>query len=74
MDVDSIRDSRSSHLECDPFDIRGVVRKHPQSEGGCNSTSLYAGNGIVGETPGSQESDFPDICPVADKSPGDELE
>ena len=69
MDVDSIRDSRSSHLECDPFDIRGVVRKHPKSEGGCNSTSLSVGNVIVGETPRHHERGSSDACAVAREHP-----
>ena len=48
-----------------------MAREHPQSEGGCHSTSLNAGNGVVGETPRHQESD---MRTVADNSPGDESE
>ena len=48
-----------------------MTREHPQSEGGCHSTLLNAGNGVVGETPRHQNS--PDICAVADTSPGDEF-
>ena len=70
----SIDDPRSSHLGCDPLDICGMARKHPQSDGGCDSTSLNASNGIVGETPKHQESDSLDVSAVADKSPGDEFE
>ena len=39
-----------------------MAREHLQSEGGCNSTSLNAGNDIVGETPRHQERGFPDVC------------
>ena len=34
LDADRIGDPRSSQSGCDPFDIRGVARKHPQSECG----------------------------------------
>ena len=44
-----------------------MAREHPQSEGGCNSTSLNTGNGVVGETPRHQEYD---VRKVADNSPG----
>ena len=32
LDAESIGDPRSSHLGCDPLDVRGVARKHQQSE------------------------------------------
>ena len=67
-------DPRSIHLGCDLLKICGVARINPQSEGDCNSTSLMAVIKIVGEKPRHQESDFPDVRAVADKSPGDELE
>ena len=66
LDSDNINDPRSSHLGCDTLNICAVAREHPQSEGGCHSTSLNAGNGVVGETPRHQESD---MRTVADNSP-----
>ena len=51
-----------------------MAREHPQSGGGCHSTSLNACNGVVGETPRHQDSDSPDVRIMADESPGDELE
>ena len=71
LDADRIDDPRSSHLECDTLDICVVAREHPQSEDGCHSTSLNAGNGVVSDMPRHQESD---VCTVADNSPGDEFE
>ena len=50
LDTDSIDDPRSGHLDYYPLEIRAVAREHPQSEGGCHSTSLNVGNDIVGET------------------------
>ena len=42
-----------------------MALRHPQSEGGCNSTLLNVGNIIVGETPRHQELGSPDACAVA---------
>ena len=74
LDADSIDDPRSSHLGCDPLVICAVAREHPQSEGGCNSTSLNVGNDIVGETPRHREQGSSDACAVADNSLAEEFE
>ena len=42
-----------------------MAREITQSEGGCNSTSLNAGNGIVGEMPRYQNRGSSDACAVA---------
>ena len=47
LNADSIDDQSSSHLGCDPLNLRGVAH----SEGGCNSTSLNVGNNFVFKTP-----------------------
>ena len=49
-----------------------MSRKHPQSEGGCNSTSLNVGNDIVGETPRHHERGSSDACAVAREHPQSE--
>ena len=51
-----------------------MARKHPQSEGGCDSTLLIVGNDIVGQTPRNQELGPPDARAVAGNSHGDEFE
>ena len=38
------------HQELGSSDACAVAREHPQSEGGCHSTSLNVGNGVVGKT------------------------
>ena len=55
LDTNSIDDPRLSHFGFDPLDICAVAREHPQSEGGCHSTSLNVGNDIVSEMPQHQE-------------------
>ena len=72
LDADSIDDPRSSHLGCDTLDIRAVAREHPQSEDGCNSTSLNVGNDIFGEVPRHQERGSSDACVVAREHPQSE--
>ena len=72
LDADSIDDPRSSHLGCDTLDIRAVAREHPQSEGGCNSTSLNVGNDIFGEVPRHRDRDSSDACVVAREHPQSE--
>ena len=42
-----------------------MARKHTQSEGGCNSTSLDVDNDNVGETPRHHERGSSDACAVA---------
>ena len=69
LDDDSFDDPRSSNVGCDPLYIRGVARKHPKREGGCNSTSLNVGNDIVDETPRYQELGSPDAFEVAREHP-----
>ena len=48
-----------------------MALEYPQSETGCHTTTLNAGNGVVCETPRHQESD---VRTVADNSPVDEYE
>ena len=72
LDADSIDGPRSSHLGCDPLDIRGVARRHPQSEDGCYGTSLNVDNDIVGGTPPYHELGSPDACAVARYHPQSE--
>ena len=69
LNADRIDESRSSYLGCDPLDIRGVARNHPQSEGGCNSISLNVGSDTFGESPRHQGLDSPDVREVTDNSP-----
>ena len=40
-----------SYQECDSYDVSGVAREIPPSEGGRNDTSLNVGTDIVGKKP-----------------------
>ena len=65
LNAESIVDQASSHQGLNPPDERGVARKYPPSDVGCDSDALNVNFDIVGEIPRHPEPGSADACEVA---------
>ena len=65
LNAESIVDQASIHRGLNPSDERGVARKYPLSDVGCDSDALHANVDVVGEIPRHPEPGSANALEVA---------